>query len=43
MIGDSAANGNWPRFLAVFGITAVIGLFGIFFTEKIISVFRDKT
>jgi uncharacterized membrane protein YdjX (TVP38/TMEM64 family) len=42
MIGDSAANGNWPRFLALFGITALIGFFGIFFTEKIVNFFRNR-
>jgi uncharacterized membrane protein YdjX (TVP38/TMEM64 family) len=34
-MGDAAIRGNWPLFFAIFGVTALAGIFGIQFRDKI--------
>ncbi|MCL2374270.1 MAG: VTT domain-containing protein, partial [Treponema sp.] len=41
-MGDAAMQGNWPLFFVVFAITAVTGLLGIQFRERIIRRFKEQ-
>jgi uncharacterized membrane protein YdjX (TVP38/TMEM64 family) len=41
MMGASAARGDWLQLLVLFLITALLGVFGILFTERIVNFFRN--
>jgi uncharacterized membrane protein YdjX (TVP38/TMEM64 family) len=40
MMGASAIRGNWLQLLVLFLITALLGIFGILFAERIMNFFR---
>jgi uncharacterized membrane protein YdjX (TVP38/TMEM64 family) len=40
MMGASAVRGNWLQLLVLFLITALLGIFGILFAERIVNFFR---
>ena len=41
LMGDSVIKGKWLLFLFIFGITAVVGIMGIHFKDKIVHRFRE--
>jgi len=42
IMGDAAMQGNWVLFFVVFGFTAVFGILGIHFKERIKQRFKEK-
>ena len=40
-MGDAAMRGNWVLFFSVFGVTALAGILGIQFRDRIIQRFRE--
>ena len=42
IMGDAAMQGNWVLFFAVFGLTAVLGILGIHFKERIKQRFKEE-
>jgi uncharacterized membrane protein YdjX (TVP38/TMEM64 family) len=42
IMGDSMIRGNWVMFLIIFSVTALIGLGGIQFRDKIVSRFSHE-
>jgi len=42
VMGDAAMQGNWVLFFTVFGLTAVLGILGIHFKERIKQRFKEE-